>query len=1133
MEAPIPMDNKPKTLPPYGGMMPPLNHHPPQLHGPPPGFQRTPPPPPPHDGQPHGLPAPIPHTSAYEQPWRQPYPPSHYEAAAQRRHSNPVAQAPPPQSQPPPPGPPPSHPHAPYPPPGQHPSAQPQGRELPQLPPGDPYHRPNSLPAPAPPHPVSEPHSPRTYRPMNGTQPEPIPHSAPPPGDYRTARIPYTGPGEPPPPGVTNGDHAGPPPGYMQHVGPHGQPPPGAMYDGAVPPYPRQRKAARAQQACDQCRARKAKCDEGRPACSHCRENNIECKYKDIPPQKQEKSTQLVLDGVRQSDDNQRERFDTLMERFIGLEQLVKYFITQSKIPLPPEEKMKPAKEKATSPNGLLESKPSTPVAPQGPQGGLNSSLPATSSSQSDVRGITGYLKTVQHAQSQPLVKDEDREVDGELAVPQNHKTAAHKLLDWPSIKRLLDRNIDTDYVLRNERRRGLIRLYGCGEGCDHDTENHWRQNRPYPGGSPATDSATPQSDEEYSRANSPSWGYGLPMPPQSRLGQHYGGIDPSGYLNAHPDVVRRLLHSYMSNMHILHPIMNKNTLPQKVERFIQQYGQYHGNIGNIQNEARGMKRKRSAESMHPEAIDMSRSPSFGSEKWSSRRIEHSIENAVILLVLALGAICEHKGPLPGFPPDPNERHRDKPSFASSPEVQSVLNEILTPPSGPVSGMNSRYYQSPGVQSPDPVWEWKTPNQRPNSRLGPEGMVEASTLKNIDVIPGLAYYAYAAGILGEMQGGCELPFVQAAILASFYAGQLAHPFQSHGWICQAARACSFLTRKDEYAAMQPSTLKELYEFAYWTCLQHESDLLAELDFTASGVSQSETRVSLPTGTFTMDQPLPMSDDQTRVMFFYSAQIHLRKVLNRVHRDLYDTDVKKLPDKILTVLGLNLDVWKSSLPEQMQWNEEDEPSEDINTARLRAKYYGARYIIYRPVLELALHSKSPKAAEGKGKLENDSKPSVSSFKAHDFQAHNMARWSSEPGMRQDLRDKSDIADTLKFDELDDDTRRACQQCITAAIQSTKAFHNIKGRPIVTNIFGTAHAQFGNMLVLSATYMSNLSELVNAKDLEYLLQRTIKFLAMYKDISPTLMADAQILSGIYYKIFKKPLQTSFTTESFGST
>jgi hypothetical protein len=76
------------------------------------------------------------------------------------------------------------------------------------------------------------------------------------------------------------------------------------------------------------------------------------------------------------------------------------------------------------------------------------------------------------------------------------------------------------------------------------------------------------------------------------------------------------------------------------------------------------------------------------------------------------------------------------------------------------------------------------------------------------------------------------------------------------------------------------------------------------------------------------------------------------------------------------------------------------------------------------------------------------------------------------------------------------------------------------------------QFGNMLVLSATYMSGLRQLVERDELERLLKRTIRFLAQSKDISPTLRADAQILSGIYHKIFKQSPHTSFTTESFGS-
>ncbi|KAE8377777.1 hypothetical protein BDV26DRAFT_292885 [Aspergillus bertholletiae] len=84
----------------------------------------------------------------------------------------------------------------------------------------------------------------------------------------------------------------------------------------------------------------------------------------------------------------------------------------------------------------------------------------------------------------------------------------------------------------------------------------------------------------------------------------------------------------------------------------------------------------------------------------------------------------------------------------------------------------------------------------------------------------------------------------------------------------------------------------------------------------------------------------------------------------------------------------------------------------------------------------------------------------------------------------------------------------------------SFDGIKGRPVITNIFGTAHAQFGKILVLSATYMSSLSGLVDGAELERLLQRTIKFLLQSHNISPSLRADARILAEVYEKIFRKP-------------
>jgi hypothetical protein len=70
-----------------------------------------------------------------------------------------------------------------------------------------------------------------------------------------------------------------------------------------------------------------------------------------------------------------------------------------------------------------------------------------------------------------------------------------------------------------------------------------------------------------------------------------------------------------------------------------------------------------------------------------------------------------------------------------------------------------------------------------------------------------------------------------------------------------------------------------------------SDILAELDLPASGISRAESRIGLPKGRFTLPWQNEMSAPSTMMMFFYSSQIHLRKVLNRVHTDLYKVESK--------------------------------------------------------------------------------------------------------------------------------------------------------------------------------------------------------------------------------------------------
>jgi hypothetical protein len=378
--------------------------------------------------------------------------------------------------------------------------------------------------------------------------------------------------------------------------------------------------------------------------------------------------------------------------------------------------------------------------------------------------------------------KDED---DGELAIPIEHTTAAHKLLGWPSIRQLLDKDIGEDYVMMLEEQRGLIRVYGRGEGDDRSDYDRASVSSPS-----TTNSSSPNwDDESHAQGGSPNvpWGVGLPFTTAYRPREQTGGLDEFGQLNTEPELVRRLHRSYMAYIHLLHPFLDEANLDRKVERFIKIYSPHKkGPMGQISRPAevnRGAKRKRSSEALPVGGYDMTRSPASNSERAPPRRVERSIDNAVILLVLALGAICEwREKPLPGPIPD---------TF-SSPATTSFLNNVLSPT---VSESNP---PPASFQSPSNAWyssdggEFRRPGQYrpPAAHEGPENLPS----KNIDVIPGLAYYAYATDILGNLQGGNGLYHVQATLLAGLYAGQLAHPFQSHGWIFQASRACQVLVR---------------------------------------------------------------------------------------------------------------------------------------------------------------------------------------------------------------------------------------------------------------------------------------------------------------------------------------------------
>lgn len=117
-----------------------------------------------------------------------------------------------------------------------------------------------------------------------------------------------------------------------------------------------------------------------------------------------------------------------------------------------------------------------------------------------------------------------------------------------------------------------------------------------------------------------------------------------------------------------------------------------------------------------------------------------------------------------------------------------------------------------------------------------------------------------------------------------------------------------------------------------------------------------------------------------------------------------------------------------------WDDHDNQSPDLNTARLRAKYYGAEYMMSRPFLHHAIHC----TAAEKIQL-NEAWNFASTLPIENFNI---------------FQKPQNIPPSV--DERALRTIFACHKCITAAFNSTYAFDKVEGRLMITNIFGTMHA-----------------------------------------------------------------------------
>ncbi|KAF2268499.1 hypothetical protein CC78DRAFT_372218 [Lojkania enalia] len=962
-------------------------------------------------------------------------------------------------------------------------------------------------------------------------------------------------------------DQQYPPPPMPPGQPPYGQPVstyppsqylgPGGSYGG---PGQMRRKQVRATQACNHCRARKQKCDEARP-CQFCRENNFDCQYKDVPPPKQDRSMMQLQDSVN----NMSEVLKTFVEGINSWKDSVNTWKDSVESRLPPAEfnhsmmvaSNHPSPEQAygvrnsfSEPNG---SRMPTPVQSRVPLrrvGSMKNESPIVP--HSAISPLTGNAATPIKQESmmatpQPPATPADsvrtdhtatgeatKEKTGLLA---DHETPAHMLLHtWPSmagfipgvpiLKKLMDQGYNaSDYAMHVEQQRGLIRVWGVGEG--HDLNDG------------AQGPGSPESNNNESDAPSPAtiqeglWGPKEPpqspspstmSPDGSRDTSNIGGLGPDGRPQLDLETLSKLHASYHKHIHSLHPFLN----PSKLRKMVREFGEVYSPKSShafspgsaVPSHVAGVKRKRSASTFDPYSPGRP-----GRDGSHPDPIERSLRNAIVLLVLALGKVCEYEKPLPAPQRDKIQKNN---SYGYSQE-------------SPLSSFSS----DDGHDT------------RP---------------RNMDCMPGMGYFCYATDILGNQQGGNTIAHAQAMLLAALYLGQFARVLESWSWINNACRVCLILIKA--FVSLSPSfvpaltfqcrdmdkinrntlfntsrpppqfSAKENYRLnlikcVYWTCLQLETDILAEMStLPPSEISKFQEEISYPSGVFEKFPESIQFDDTNeheKTMWTYSSQIHLRVILNEAHNTLYGKATttgdsrggrKKPPGldvnnikEVAAAARVHADIllsWRRLLPQQLAWNDDDPPATDINIARLRAKFYGGHYMILRPFLFIAAHE-----------IELPPGPPVSS-----------SAWSSQTSSPAAYAESSATSTGHHRGLMDLNIEQTSVltvafQCIESAIRSTIAFDRVyeppdkeykpyestpERRPILTNIFGTLHAQFGNMLVLAAVYKSRLrSHLptdtkLTKKNLELLFKRTIKVLSNVAPNSPILAVDVEILKNV---------------------
>ncbi|KAK4501872.1 hypothetical protein PRZ48_007681 [Zasmidium cellare] len=497
---------------------------------------------------------------------------------------------------------------------------------------------------------------------------------------------------------------------------------------------------------------------------------------------------------------------------------------------------------------------------------------------------------------------------------------------------------------------------------------------------------------------------------------------------------IKPIFDSFLDHIDMFHSFLDRNQMQHMFDQFVKRHDNIEpGSCSNRLDEGRPFKRRKT-------------------DSPTSRRagtlLERSPANAMILLALAIGEVTMHREPL------------------------SSTSDPLAP------FTYSREHES------------------------------------LRLIPGIGYFAAATNIIGDFMDGHELVHAQLFLLAGLYKAQLARTREASSWYSMAGRVLTHLvsrrhlydagesmnsTPEPQRKASQPyrNSQDDQILRAAWACLQLEDDLLPELRLPRSGLDRWKDVLLLPAPAASGQQPKnenwPGADKDEQRRSMYTAQLQLWRKFDRA-KTLLQLDASHQSHEEISQSfkqhAAALQRWRSQLPPEIQWRDDDQPSSDVLHAGLRRLYWRAKTTILLPFLYHTLHRDLPTS-----KLE-DIEDSSGSRRHDDAQWHIIA-----------------AVDTFAHASGEQEIIQLAGLCIEAIKQSLTTYTGVIERLVVPNIQSVAHGCFEDVLLLVTSSENKLLvDLVATEELQQTLSDVVCFLRELSPISPTAAADCSILEGV---------------------